>query len=382
MRDREQQKQEETALRWLGACVADTNHPHDVEFFRNFCNIDTVVEVPADEIKDTQLYSPRINNAWIPRRYSGGRRVYSKSLGITDIGAILSCLDESIAEPILLLGVSTAVRCVLGPAYFAKAPLELSQPSAHVLMNLNNIHRNKPLKQTWHDHLALCNERLHNADSDNYEHSKRFVCKHDCEHIRTRRALCAMLPTYVSLEHKAKYEFVVESEYTRSEHLDAKSIVSIFAAMSTAAEQIFVLGCAAALRNLITCLQAILRRDPKDDDRYSELRWYFSYCNTKNVELGMKTGQQFHERLDTYYRMLCDIIHGLDAMSSNRFFYDENFIDRFDTIRWEVLHLLFTFLVKLPDNAPVRNPHFLHALVGGPDRFFEKCCPFLIDSIV
>jgi len=54
--------------------------------------------------------------------------------------------------------------------------------------------------------------------------------------------------------------------------------------------------------------------------------------------------QQRRTRLETYYRLLSDIIHAQQAESENHFFHGNHFHRRFSTVRWEVVNLALAYL--------------------------------------
>ena len=365
-------KEAALARRWLGV-VVETAHPVGLEFFDNFINTTTDAPVSRDEVEEAQAMYWR-SNAWVSERYASRRRTYDRALTMGDIRSILGCLDQCILEDVLLLGVAVDVRCILGPAWRGKRPASAARPSESVLALLNAA--NHP--RVWWHALELCNSRIHDKDCEavasEHSHKKKAALGYD--HVKMREAVGGLITAYVDGKNGSRVQGIVDNEYSKinarnaDSRLKLESVAEIWSAISAYTdaafmERVFVLGCAAVVRNLITCFQGIMARDVHDGHEYDEIKWFFSYCNAKNLELGLKTGETFRDDLDTYYHLLSDVLHGLDKRSSNHFFQGDHFTERFSTIRWEVLNLLFIFLVKLPDSAPLRSCCLIRSLVRG-----------------
>ena len=356
--------------RLLGAAL-ETTHPFGSDFFHHFVNIKTEAPVSHDELEHAQREHWN-SNLWVSQRYTSCRRTYDAPITLDSIRAILGCLDPYILEDILLLGVAVDIRCILSPALCGLRPVEKARPSRDVLVKYVKKH-----PRHWRHDLQLCNARLHDKDSErgvpNDVLQKKI--KHPYEHARMRTGLGRLIGGYIDVKDMGDLQHAIDTEYSRirtkdlDSHLNLDSVVNIFDSISRGTnagfmEYVFVLGCAAALRNLVTCFEGIMVLDKHDDDtRYDDLKWYFRYCNTKNFELGLNRGANFRHDLHVYYHMLSDILHGLDVTSHNLFFRGPLFTERFNTIRWEVLNLVFTFLAKLPDHTPIRSRLFLSSLV-------------------
>lgn len=358
---------------WLGA-APETTHPLDSEFFDNFINCRTEVPVSRDEINHAQ-YAYRRANFWVSQRYASRRRTYDHSITLADIRSILGCLDPYILEDILLLGVAVDIRCIITSAVGKVRPMPNARPSKQILAQYEDTKH----PRTWYNDLQLCNSRIHDKDSDMdaSEHALKKKVTQTYEHVKMRNCLGSLIGRYIDASEIGDLQHAIHTEYSRintkdlDSHLNIDSVLSIFNAISRSTgaeftEYVFVLGCAAAIRNLVTCFQGIIALDKHDDKEYEEIKWFFRYCHAKNFELGWNTNPKFDKELETYYHMLCDIMHGLDSMSHNLFFNGTLFTKRFNTIRWEVLNLVFTFLVKLPDHTPLRSQFFLSSLVRFP----------------
>ena len=355
--------------KWLGPAV-ETTHPVGVDFFDNFVNTKTAAPVSRTELQQVDAHFSS-DDYWVSQRYATSRRTYDSAITLTDIRSILECLDPYILEDILLLGVAVDVRCILASAVRNMLPMKTARPSNAVL------HAVKAARcpHIWSHHLQLCNSRIHDKDTEKAgtAHALRKKVSHAYSHVNMRSILHRLMYEYVNGKEASELHGAIAAEYSRinikdpDAHLNITSVVNIFDAITRYTnaqftEHVFILGCAAVLRNLITCLEGIIARNTHGDE-YEEIKWYFRYCNTKNFELGLTTGNKFDEELSVYYYMLSDVMHGLDPRSQNNFFYGELFDLRFNTIRWEVLSLLFIFLVKLPDHTPIRSRLFIRSLV-------------------
>ena len=362
--------------KWLGAAL-ETTHPFGSEFFDNFMNGRTEAGVSRDEVQDAQRGYRRANS-WVSQRYASRRKTYNHPITLDDIRSVLGCLDPYILEDILLLGVAVDIRCIIMSAVMKMRPTNDARPSREILAQFENAKHHR----RWHDDLQLCNSRIHDKDSDMdaSEHALKKKITQAYEHAKMRKGLQHLIHKYIDVTEIGDLKHAIDAEYSNintndlDSHLNIDSVVGIFKAISYSTcpefmECVFILGCAAAIRNLVTCFQGIMALDKHDEKEYDEIKWFFRYCNAKNFELGWNTNPKFHTELEIYYHMLCDIMHGLDTTSHNLFFRGPLFAERFNTIRWEVLNLVFTFLVKLPDHTPIRSRFFLRSLV----RFGTDC---------
>ena len=365
-------KEAALARRWLGV-VVETAHPVGMEFFDNFVNTRTDAPVSREELEEARSRHRR-SNEWVSRRYASRRRTYDSALTMGDIRSILGCLDPFILEDVLLLGVAVDVRCILEPALDGERPVPAARPSGGVLALVKAVKH----PHRWRHAVDLCNSRIHDKDCDAIasKHSRHARERHAYDHVKMRAEVGGLITAYVDGKNGNLLECAVDSEYSKINARDAdsrlklESVAGILSALTSYAdeafmERVFVLGCAAVVRNLITCFEGIMARDVHDGHEYDDIKWFFSYCNAKNLELGLKTGETFRDELSIYYHLLSDVMHGLDNTSHNRFFRGEHFTERFSTIRWEVLNLLFIFLVKLPDSAPLRSCCLIRSLVRG-----------------
>ena len=270
------------------------------DFLRRFmgCN-HTVTEDyhPADHPQTTPNY-------WVPRRYGQRqcrRPVFQTALSTRDMASILA-LVEPVAEDILFLGITTVVRCVL-------ADLIATRPGVHA-------------------HYELCKARMHELD----------YCLPQKNRLLTRemrRRAAELLTSYVDMQPlqraAIKDLFYPLGKRRLVTPLSVHEVVALFDELDLIlgprlTEEIFLLGSATAVRNVIFRLQS------------------------KNPQ---PLGSQRRTRLETYYRMLSDIIHARQTHSENCFFHGPLFKARFDTVRWEVINLALAYL---PCSQPAPPP--------------------------
>ena len=264
------------ALRELGA-----------DFLRRFmrCNHTVVEDYAASDHPQTTA------NYWVSRRYGSKqcrRPVFQTPLAVRDIASILA-LVEPVAEDILFLGIVTRARCVL-----ADLP--------------------------GHDstHYELCKARMHELDYCHPQKNRHLVRE-------MRRRAAELLTSYVDMQPLQRTA-VRELFYPLGRRrlvspLTLHEVIALFDELDLIlgpqlTEELFLLGAATAVRNVIFRLQA---------------------------KATQPTCQRRH-RLETYYRLLSDIIHARQSRSENRFFHGSLFHARFDTVRWEVINLALAYL--------------------------------------
>jgi hypothetical protein len=164
-------------------------------------------------------------------------------------------------------------------------------------------------------HYELCKARMHELDYGS--HSRQLTRD-------MRRKAPDLLATYIEMhpvQRAAVRELFQPLSKRRATPLTLHEIITLFDELDLIigpdlTEEIFLLGCATAARNVIFRLQS---KTPH-------------------------SSPQRRNRLETYYRMLSDIIHARQSHSENRFFHGDLFRQRFDTVRWEVINLALAYL--------------------------------------
>ena len=265
------------------------------DFLRRFMRCNQCVTEdyhPADHPHTTA-------NHWVARRYGlhrCRRYVYAAQLTIHDMAGILA-LVQPVAENIVFLGIAAIVRCVLADLRPGNKPMP---PGA----------ADPPLASVG-AHYELCKARMHDLDGNQRQLTRDM-----------RRKAGDLLATYIHM-HPAQAAAVRELFQPlvkrRPTPLTLHETIALFDDLDVIigpdlTEEIFLLGCATAARNVIFRLQS-------------------PHAPT-----------QRRARLESYYRMLSDIIHARQSHSENRFFHGELFKRRFDTVRWEVVNLALAFL--------------------------------------
>ena len=245
---------------------------------------------------------PHTQRRYVARRYGCHRCrrfVHPTPLTINDMAGILA-LVEPVAEDVVFLGIATIVRCVLADLRPGRKPI----PPAAADPPLTSVNA----------HYELCKARMH--DLDGSQRNNRQLTRD------MRRKAGDLLATYIHM-HPAHCAAVRELFQPlvkrRATQLTLREVITLFDELDLIVgpdltEEIFLLGCATAARNIIFRLQS-------------------PHAPT-----------QRRARLETYYRMLSDIIHARQSQSENRFFHGELFRRRFDTVRWEVINLALAYL--------------------------------------
>jgi hypothetical protein len=170
-------------------------------------------------------------------------------------------------------------------------------------------------------------------------------------------------------------------------HMQVQDVIRAFRTITqgndknpTVMEEIFILGCAGAVRNVVTCLQTIAT----SKDGREVLDVFFGRINTSTFDKKLSNpsndSTNLYEEFETLYGMLSAIMHAEDkrgqrgkhAPPTTTFFHKNGqdlFHDRFDTIRWEVLKLVFEYLLLPTAGISLRSRLIPH-LVLGPTYFF------------
>ena len=183
-------------------------------------------------------------------------------------------------------------------------------------------------------------------------------------------------------------------------------------------EEVFLLGSAGAVRNLITCLQTLALIPRERGHPLDEVMDYFQEINQDEVAnpTTKEEKRYTYNDLQYTYEMLSAIMHTNDHREKRRnFFYDPKdkrhiregtirpaetvYARRFDTLRCEVLTLVFRYFVippgaaeqeyraeynrgrkfyqtgNLPPRPPTASPmphDYIAHMVRGPTHFFSQ----------
>ena len=181
-------------------------------------------------------------------------------------------------------------------------------------------------------------------------------------------------------------------------------------------EEVFLLGSAGAVRNLVTCLQTLALIPRERGHPLDEIMNFFEVINQSEVRNPTTTEEKHttYNDLQYTYEMLSAIMHTNDHREKRRnFFYDPKdnrritertirptdtvYARRFDTLRCEILTLVFKYFVIPPGVAdqeyrteynrgsefyktgdlppPARSPmphDYIAHMVRGPTHFFSQ----------
>ena len=312
-------------------------------------------------------------NRWAKTRYASTRPVLPVPLAFSDIETLLKGMSPGVCESILFLGVAIKGRNSL-------------------------TGRHNP-------HAALFNHLIHARDTT-YSHSQhaQFHSPHSPqgEAVQIKDAYAQMRLNIADLLRIQTKSHNSTSVITHTlslsgteQQLTPPQVHAAFKVLERynpkEMEDTFLLGCAGATRNIITCLLAFMEH-ANALHPYDELNELFDHINLAAFEADKKEKPTatLEIQLSTTYSMLSAIMHGDDHRSHHgrggpadhtSFFHQRDrdlYRERFDTVRWEVLALAFKYLIVPPTGLAAQLiPHLIrdpiHRLLGpqGPSHFFH-----------
>ena len=378
----------------------------------------TYVGIPPAHMDGLEKVDP-----WSVRKYavhSGddityARPVYGVAVDMPFITNLLAQVSPAVAESILLIGIAVKARNTTIPRS------QVLRDDMHLFSQLVHAH-DTTSSRTGHGQLPDLPRAERDHRRPHTAPAKRHVPTRmdpDDVYPAVRRILPPLLARHL-IPSKTATQIAAEIQHTGTAiPLTMTKITAAFTCMeSKLREEVFLLGSAGAVRNLITCLQTLALIPRERGHPLDEVMDYFQEINQD--EVANPTTKE--EKRDTYndlqytYEMLSAIMHTNDHREKRRnFFYDPKdkrhiregtirpaetvYARRVDTLRCEVLTLVFRYFVippgaaeqeyraeynrgrkfyqtgNLPPRPPTASPmphDYIAHMVRGPTHFFSQ----------
>ena len=324
-------------------------------------------QITLEPIPPRYMNGLQNDDPWCIRRYTENRRpVYPVVLKMHFIERLLARVSPRVAESILLIGIAVKTRNTTHPQSGPQHREDL-----HLLSQLVHAH-DTTNSLSGHGQYPIPSE---GARSERHKHSSH---RHTAPRLLPNEVYPAVI---ASLPQILARHIILNRRSTKIERdtgltsttreLNMPLILTLFSYIEKHTttgemEEIFLLGCAGALRNLITCLQTLARRSNlQRADPLDEVREFFYAINQRTIPLKQRTGTatSSNEEITTIvtnlqydYGMLSAIMHANDHREKRRsFFRDPNnprvYVQFYDTLRCEVLTYVFLYFVIPPGMA-------------------------------
>ena len=305
----------------------------------------------------------RRTNEWALARYRNGR---PRFVGVQTVDTWLPYFDPHMPEIIFTLGVAVVARRRIH-RYYSGA---------------------ERVTEPVRTHLELCSQRIHSCDSS--------VLAPGYDHLNMRRTIGELVGQYLYVFRKeptrgphapdagAAIQAIFDTHMHR-QYIPVEDIIMCFQILQQMqtelfdiygrnrtdgrefAEEIFLLGCTAAARGILSYLKAA-----PDEGLFpytDALNGHFGACNLRTSFQQMRENMaEFKIMCQGFYTMLTGIIHAHDAECRFKFFrcgtlqangsYRSGMYEfYFETIRWEVLRMMLVFFIQYNKDIVTANPN-------------------------
>jgi hypothetical protein len=243
---------------------------------------------------------------------------------------------------------------------------------------------NEPVRS----HLELCSQRIHSCDSS--LHAPGY------NHLNMRRTIGELVGQYLYVFRKepnrgphalgagAAVQAIFDT-HMQSQYIPVADIILCFQILQEMqnelhpvyrmnrtdgrefAEEIFLLGCTAASRGILSYLKGT--PDDTPFPHTDTLNDHFGSCNLRTSIQQMRENMaEFKIMCQGFHTMLTGIIHAHDADCRFKFFrcgtlqangnYTSGMYEKyFETIRWEVLRMMLVFFIQYNRDIATANPN-------------------------